>query len=80
MRLPKEIDAYEKTANEYFENTKKLDGTALDAREKFCKLIPNKGCIIDLCCGPGRDAAALSRKGFEVVGIDAAPAMIKKAL
>jgi SAM-dependent methyltransferase len=40
-------------------------------------LVP--GSVIELACGTGRLAVALSRQGRSVVGLDAAPAMIARA-
>lgn len=35
---------------------------------------------IDLCCGNGRHARWLARKGVDVTGIDLSPALLKKAI
>jgi SAM-dependent methyltransferase len=40
-------------------------------------LVP--GSVLELACGTGRLAAALSRQSRQVVGLDAAPAMIARA-
>lgn len=40
-------------------------------------LVP--GSVLELACGTGRLAVALSRQGRRVVGLDAAPAMIARA-
>ena len=37
---------------------------------------PARARILDLGCGPGRDAAAFSQAGAEVIALDASPAMI----
>lgn len=36
----------------------------------FYRKIPEKGRLLDLGCGQGRDAIALARMGYDVVGID----------
>lgn len=36
----------------------------------FFSSFPNKGRVIDMGCGQGRDAIALARIGFEVLGLD----------
>jgi SAM-dependent methyltransferase len=35
--------------------------------------------ILDLCCGAGHIAAALSQRGYAVTGVDASPAMLQLA-
>lgn len=35
--------------------------------------------VLDLCCGPGRHAVALARKGFSVTGVDASEFLLGKA-
>ena len=41
------------------------------------KLTGNK--ILDLGCGPGRDAQDFSKKGFQVTGLDLSDEMLKRA-
>jgi SAM-dependent methyltransferase len=39
-----------------------------------------RGCkVLDLCCGTGRAARFLAKKGYRVLGIDLSPAMISRA-
>jgi SAM-dependent methyltransferase len=37
------------------------------------------GKALDLCCGPGRHAVALSHRGFRVTAVDRSPYLIEKA-
>lgn len=37
------------------------------------------GRILDLCCGNGRHSRALARRGYEVVGVDLSPVLLKLA-
>jgi SAM-dependent methyltransferase len=30
----------------------------------------SSGCVLDLCCGPGRHAVPLAQRGFDVTGLD----------
>ena len=57
-----EYDKYYQTEN--------LFGKPYPEMVKFYSEITNKGKLLDLGCGQGRDAIALSSMGFEVVGID----------
>jgi len=37
------------------------------------------GRVLDLCCGPGRHALALARRGFQVTAVDNSPFLLAKA-
>ncbi|MFD2372036.1 class I SAM-dependent methyltransferase [Brevibacillus sp. GCM10020057] len=37
------------------------------------------GRVLDLCCGNGRHSRALARRGYEVVGVDLSPVLLKLA-
>lgn len=41
--------------------------------------IKREGRVLDLCCGSGRHSRALARRGYEVVGIDLSPVLLKLA-
>lgn len=45
--------------------------------EKYAKRIG--GPILELCCGTGRIAIPLAARGYEIVGVDFAPLMLKSA-
>ncbi|MBN2318061.1 MAG: class I SAM-dependent methyltransferase [Acidobacteria bacterium] len=48
--------------------------------EKVLSLVKPKGkAVLDLCCGPGRCAISLARKGFRVTGVDRAKFLLDKA-
>jgi SAM-dependent methyltransferase len=58
--------------------------TAADARlegdlEIYASLCPPGGAILELGAGTGRLAFALAERGFSVVGVDIAPAMLAQA-
>lgn len=55
--------------NNYYK-TENLFGEPYPELIAFFSKIPKKGKVLDLGCGQGRDAIALARMGFEVVGID----------
>lgn len=41
--------------------------------------IKKTGRVLDLCCGSGRHSRALARRGYEVVGVDLSPVLLKLA-
>ncbi len=41
--------------------------------------VPVGGRVLDLCCGSGRQALNLAKKGFKVTGVDFSPIAIKRA-
>ena len=50
----------------------------MDGIEKI--LHPRAGCrILDLACGAGRHSIELARRGYDVVGFDLSPALLKTA-
>ena len=46
---------------------------------RFAKLIPKNGKILDAGCGPGFDTQYLAKRGFDLTGIDLSPKMIELA-
>lgn len=48
-------------------------------REIVLRYVKPGGRILDIGCGPGREALGLARVGFQVVAIDIAPGMIEAA-
>jgi SAM-dependent methyltransferase len=42
-------------------------------------LVPPQTRVLDLCCGTGRLAGWLCRRGFEVTGLDSSPQMLEAA-
>lgn len=46
---------------------------------KYIPLEPGKK-VVDLCCGNGRHARWLARRGLHVTGVDLSPALLKKAI
>lgn len=71
--------SYDNSVDSYVERTKYASAEEIALRKKFMSLIPQRGKILDLACGPGRDAKFFSDAGFDVIGIDASPKMIERA-
>ena len=71
------IEYYDEHALQYETDTLSLDMRHLYAT--FLDLIPAGGRILDLGCGPGRDARAFARLGFDVTGVDGSAAMVELA-
>lgn len=46
----------------------------------IAKAVPQGGHLLDLGCGPGRDAATLARAGYRVTAIDWSPEMVGQTL
>jgi 8-oxo-dGTP diphosphatase len=71
------LNSYEASASLYAKNTTDLHPK--EEAQKFVSRLPNSAKIIDIGCGPGRDAKVFSCYGIEVVGIDFSPKMIELA-
>ncbi|NER10443.1 Tellurite resistance protein TehB [Muriicola jejuensis] len=57
------------TYDKYYQ-TENLFGEPYSELIEFFDEFPNKGKLLDLGCGQGRDAIALARLGYSVTGID----------
>lgn len=71
------IKNYNKTVKEYIKKTDKLYPSK--EAEKFVFLLDDNSIILDLGCGPGRDAKELLKCGLKVIGIDLSKKMIEAA-
>ncbi len=70
-------NSYDTTASEYAAQTAALHPA--EYAEAFLARIPPKGTILDLGCGPGRDARVFSERGYNVTGVDISPEMVRLA-
>ena len=68
---------YESHAEDFRRRTAEL--TLEEAFKPFLALLPAHARILDAGCGAGRDGLAFIRRGFDVVGIDASPKMVRIA-
>lgn len=67
------IEYYNQNAAEYFEHTVDID--MQDSWDRFTRLLPEGGSILDLGCGSGRDSAYFISCGFDVTAMDASEEM-----
>ncbi len=70
-------DYYQKNAQEFFQQTLKVDMELL--RSHFLAYVPKGGKILDAGCGSGRDAKAFLDSGCPVKAFDAAPTLAQLA-
>jgi SAM-dependent methyltransferase len=63
----------------YYDLVTSLDATLEGDVELYAGLAPPGGTFLELGCGTGRLAVALARRGFQVEGVDLAPAMLEQA-
>lgn len=66
-----------KAYDKYYQ-TENLFGQAYPELIAFYQNIKNKGKLLDVGCGQGRDAIPLARMGFDVTGIDNSKVGIKQ--
>ena len=71
------LDYYNKNSEEYFNSTLNVDMT--NTYKPFLKLVPKDGKILDLGCGSGRDSMNFMKLGYEVIAVDGAKELAKKA-
>lgn len=46
---------------------------------EFARLLPEKGLVLDLACGGGRNSVFLAERGLRVIGVDRAfPALSRE--
>lgn len=71
------LSSYDASAIQYAKNTEQLHPK--EEAQKFLNMLSRPAKIIDIGCGPGRDAKIFADHGLEVVGIDFSSKMIAAA-
>ena len=78
--MPGEPNAYSRRWFEFFhigiDETRTMQETMFVCR---CAPLPDFRRLVDVCCGMGRHARALSNRGYSVIGIDRDAGIISKA-
>ena len=71
------IESYEKYA--YQRESGTTDGFKEQERSEFLKLLKEEGrqSLLEIGCGPGRDAQFFQSQGFQVLAVDNAPTMVR---
>ncbi len=75
--MDKNIEYYNENAESFFAGTVNADMSLW--RDKFEKLLPDGGRVLDLGCGSGRDSLAFKQHGKTVVALDASSKMCEMA-
>lgn len=57
-----------------------LSSAARLFRRHVAPQVPAGGRILDLCCGSGRFAGYLGRRGYQVTGVDSSPVLLAEAV
>lgn len=68
---------YNKNATGFVEST--VDVEFGELQERFARMLPEGGRILDLGCGSGRDSLAFMSSGFVVDAVDGSESMVRAA-
>jgi SAM-dependent methyltransferase len=71
------LNSYDASASDYAKNTENFHPE--EDAQKFIYSLPPHAKIIDIGCGPGRDAKTFSDYGLDVVGVDFSTNMVEIA-
>jgi ubiquinone/menaquinone biosynthesis C-methylase UbiE len=75
------IDTYNKMAKEYDNETADFwDKFPISFIDKFKNSVVKNGKVLNVGSGPGRDGLILSKKGLDIVCLDASETMVKMCL
>lgn len=72
------LAVYAKAAEDYAARFARIEDADVDQfadLKAFFALLPNKGLVLDLGCGPGQWAAKIRDAGYRVAAMDASPEM-----
>ena len=63
----------------YIFSPERIEGADGEVQQVLALAGVSQGAVLDLCCGPGRHAVALARRGFRVSGVDRSDALLARA-
>ena len=67
------------TFDAYIFSPERIEGADGEVQQVLALAGVSQGAVLDLCCGPGRHAVALARRGFRVSGVDRSDALLARA-
>jgi SAM-dependent methyltransferase len=71
--------AYDQIVDEFVRRTNDINADLIEFRSNFVSAVVAHGCVVDVGCGPGRDAVYFDSAGLRVVGLDASTEMARRA-
>lgn len=71
-------DTYDRIVRDYDARTAQPAPEYVAFRNAFCDRLAAGSRVVDLGCGPGRDAVAFQQRGLEVLGLDASTGMVRR--
>ena len=72
-------DAFWQDLYPYMFPEKRFEDTPAEIKKVLALIKPKGKTVLDLCCGPGRCAITLARRGFKVTGVDRTKFLLDKA-
>jgi SAM-dependent methyltransferase len=71
--------AYDTIVDEFVRRNTAINADLVEFRHQFLRAVGDGGSVIDVGCGPGRDAIDFASHGLHVIGIDASTNMARYA-
>jgi SAM-dependent methyltransferase len=71
--------AYDQIVDEFVQRNTSINRDLTEFRRDFMNAVGTNGRVIDVGCGPGRDAVYFQNRGARVIGLDASKNMARHA-
>ncbi len=68
-------ETYDRISADYERQTDKVEAEFVAFRAAFARRLTKGAVVVDVGCGPGRDAAFFASRGIEIIGMDASETM-----